>query len=182
MSDELQYIDMPLAAIHDPSDSAVQREIELLMLRRLGEQHLNWKGVLWKATAAELGLSQVWQKAEPDAVWKAECDGVIVAECYARIGKLKPGHRRKLAMDALKLLALQHALPDGSQVRFLLVVPEELTGCLVGDGWFPAALRLAAEIVPVALLQGERERLRNACRLQGQGQARTKKAGEDHRE
>jgi hypothetical protein len=163
----------------DPSDSAVQREIELVMLDRLGEQHPDWQRVSWKTTAAELGLPPAWQKAEPDAVWKADSGEVIVAEVYARVGELKAGHRRKLAMDALKLTALRHALPEGYPLRCLLVVPKELKGKLKGDGWFPLALGLAAEIVPVALLADELKRLGDASRLQAQGQARANRAGED---
>src|SRR5262245_42074892 len=92
----------------DPSDSAVQREIELAMLDRLGKLHPDWQRVTWMTEATELGLTLVWQKSQPDAIWKTGSDQIIVAECYARIGELKAGHRRKLAMDALKLLALRH--------------------------------------------------------------------------
>lgn len=161
----------------NPSDSAVQREIELVMLRRLGEQHGDWQPVAWRTIAAELGMSSVWQKTEPDAVWRTDSASLLLAEAYARVGDLKPGHRRKLAMDALKLLALRNALPDGTDVRCLLIVPEELKVRLQGDGWFPVALHLAAEIVPVTLLDDERKRLLDASSLQGQGQSRTRRRG-----
>lgn len=161
----------------DPSDSAVQRETERVMLNRLGEQHHEWQRVNWKTLAAELGLASMWQKTEPDAVWKTDSE-VIIAECYSHVGQMKPGHRRKLAMDALKLLALRSAL-EGNFVRCLLVVPKELIGELAGDGWFPAALRLATEIVPVNLLEGEKNRLINTSTLQAQGQARTKRDEKD---
>jgi hypothetical protein len=170
---------MPQKTDSDPSDSAVQKEIESAMLHRLGEQHPDWRRVSWEAAAIELGLSSVWPKSKPDAVWKTARNEVIVAECYSRVGELKAGHRRKLAMDALKLLALRHALPDKNDVRCLLVVPEELIGRLEGDGWFPAALHLAAEIVPVALSGSERKKLGDATRQQAQGQARTKRARRD---
>jgi hypothetical protein len=163
----------------DPSDSAVQREIELAMLDRLGKLHPDWQRVTWKTEAAELGLPSVWQNAQPDATWKAGSDQMIVAECYARIGELKAGHRRKLAMDALKLLALRHALPHGRYIRFLLVLPEELTDRLNGDSWFPVAIRLAAEIIPVALLADEQRRLSAATVLQAQGQSRTARPRKD---
>jgi hypothetical protein len=162
-----------------PSDSAVQHEIELAMLDRLGEQHPDWQRVPWKTEAALLGLSSAWQSARPDATWKTGTDQIIVAECYARTGELKAGHRRKLAMDALKLLALQHALPHRQHIHFLLVVPEELTGRLKGDGWFPVAIRLAAEVIPMALLAREKTRLGEATALQAQGQARTARRGKD---
>jgi hypothetical protein len=172
-------MNMPQMAGRDPSDSAVQRKIELAMLDRLGKLHPDWQRVTWKAAAAELGLSSVWQSAQPDAAWKASSDQIVVAECYARIGELKAGHRRKLAMDALKLLAIRRALPHGWNIRFLLVVPEKLTGRLRGKSWFPAALCLAAEMVPVTLLASEEISLGEATALQALGQSRTARPGQD---
>jgi hypothetical protein len=166
----------------DPSDSANQREIERVMLHRLDEQHPDWRRVSWEAVAVELGLASIWQKAQPDAVWKTIDGEVIIAECYARVGELKAGHRHKLAMDALKLLAIQQALPAGNHVRYLLVMPEELMSRLEGGGWFPVALRLAAEIIPVNLMENERRELMDASRRQAEGQARTKKARKDRRD
>ncbi len=160
---------------HDPSDSRVQGEIELVMLQRLANHHPDWKLANWKAIAVELGLLSVWQKAKPDAVWKTDAGEVVIAECFARISKLKAGQRRKLAMDALKLLALKHAIPVGSRVQYLLVVPEELAGAFEGDGWFPIAIRLAASIVPVHLLDHERRSLGDAAQRQAQGQSRITK-------
>jgi hypothetical protein len=165
----------------DPSDSAVQREIELAMLTRLGKLHADWQRITWKTLAAELGLPLVWQKAQPDATWKTGSDEIIVAECFARIGELRAGHRRKLAMDALKLLALRHIL-HGRQIRFLLVVSEKLIGPLESDGWLPVAIRFSAEIIPMALLASEQRRLAEATALQAQGQARTARAGKDRGE
>ena len=173
---------MPETIDSDPSDSAVQREIESTMLHRLGEQYPDWHRVIWKELATELGLSSIWQNTKPDAVWKTDSDEVIIAECYAHIGKLKPGHRRKLAMDALKLLALRDVLPPGNSIRYLLVVPDELIDRLAGESWFPTALRLASEIMPVALLDGERSKLKDASMRQAQGQARTKRARKDSSE
>jgi hypothetical protein len=143
----------------------------------MGELHPDWQRVTWKETAVELALSTVWQKAQPDAVWTS--NQIIVAECYARVGQLKPGHRRKLAMDAFKLLALRHCLPHGQHFRSILVVPNELTARLEGDGWFPVALRLAAEVIPVALLPDERTKLDDALVLQSRGQSRTRRAWKD---
>ena len=166
---------------HDPSDSRVQREIELVMLQRLANQHPDWKRAEWKAIAGELHLPSVWQRAKPDAVWKTDAGEVVIAQCYARIGKLKAGQYRKLAMDALKLLALKHAIPLDSRVQYLLVVPEELVGAFEGGGWLPVAIRLAAVIVPVCLLDSERESLGDAVQRQAQGQSRITKPSWDSR-
>lgn len=166
---------------HDPSDSKVQREIELVMLQRVADQHSDWKPAEWKQIAGDLGLPSVWQKAKPDAVWKTDAGEVVIAECYARVGKLKAGQHRKLAMDALRLLALKHAIPMTIRVQYLLVVPNELAGAFEGGGWFPVAIRLAAAIVPVSLQDSERERLGDAAQRQAQGQSRITKASKDPR-
>jgi hypothetical protein len=108
-------------------------------------------------------------------VWKTDAGEIVIAECYARIGKLKAGQHRKLAMDALKLLALKNAIPLDSPVQYLLVVPKELVGAFGGGGWFPVAIRLAATIVSVRLLDSERESLGNAAQRQAQGQSRVTK-------
>ena len=63
--------DVPPEKRH-PSDSAVQRAIELVMLARFTERHPSWHRAAWAPIARELGLAPVWVKAEPDAVWKTE--------------------------------------------------------------------------------------------------------------
>jgi hypothetical protein len=149
------------------------------MLDSLGKQYPDWRRVNWKTEAAELGLSSVSQNAKPDATRKTGADQIIVAECYARIGELKAGHRRKLAMDALKLLGLRHALSRDQHIRSPLVVPEELTGRLKGGRWFPVAISLAAEVIPMGLLAREKTTLVEATALQTQGQARTARRRKD---
>ena len=163
----------------DLSDSVAQREIEISMLQRLTEKHPDWLRLDWATTAVELTLPLVWQKAKPDAVWKvvrdaSRGDELIICECYARIGKIKAGHRRKLAIDALKLVALRQSLPIGPRVRWLIVVPEELYVQLQSGGWFTEALRLV-EIVPVALTDIERRKLSKATDRQAEGQSRQAK-------
>ena len=169
---------IPPVALCHASDSLEQREIETSMLQRLTEQHTDWVRVDWVTTAKDLALPFVWQNAKPDAVWKvldaSHRDELIICECYARIGKLKPGHRRKLAADALKLIALKHYLPRHSRLRWLLVVPEELYVQLQAGSWFTEALRLV-EVMPVALTDIERRKLSEATDRQAQGQARRAK-------
>lgn len=157
-----------------PSDSAVQRAIESVLLQRFGDRHPSWRRIEWRSTASELGLASVWAKAEPDAVWRTEDGDIAVAEAYSRIGVLNEGQKRKLAKDALKLMALQHAIPSGKRSRCMLLVPDELVARLEGDGWFPHALRVAAEIVSVPLTDSEREHLLAASDQQALGQARTR--------
>jgi len=167
---------MNISSEVDPSDSRVQREVEAVMLRRLEERYPTWRRLAWADAAIDLGVPPVWQKAVPDAVWRSERGETIVAEAYSRIGQLTAGHRRKLAMDALKLLGLRHALSSSQDIRYLLVVPDELAQSLRGDGWFPAAISMAAELVSVTLTPEEREKLRQASAQQAQGQARVKRS------
>jgi len=163
-----------------PSDSAVQREIESVLLQRFGDRNPSWVRVEWRQAASALGLAPVWAKAEPDAVWRTDNDDIAIAEAYSRVGILNEGQKRKLAKDALKLLALQHALPAGKRLKCFLLVPDELVPRLNGDGWFPLALRVAADIVSVPLTEAERQQLLTASDQQALGQSRTrsvKKAG-----
>ena len=100
--------------------------------KRLEERSPTWKHLAWQEVALGFGLAPVWQKAVPDAVWMTECGETIVAEAYSRIDRLTAGHRRKLAMDVLKLLGLPHALSSVENARFLLLVPRELVESLPG--------------------------------------------------
>jgi hypothetical protein len=163
-----------------PSDSAAQRTVELAMLHRLGEQHPEWQRSDWKATAKKLALPAVWREIQPDGVWRKTAGGlgkeeIIVAECFAHIGKLKPGQLRKLALDALKLLALHQQCSDASLLRCVIIVPEELRKALQMGGWLCAAIHIAAAVMPVGLSNDERKQLADATRLQADGQARSRK-------
>jgi hypothetical protein len=88
----------------NPSDSQVQRDIEKELLAEYENQHPYWK----KVDLSNLPFGKELAKiVKPDAVWKDEDGVLIIAECYVRIGKLKPGHRRKIATDILKLITLK---------------------------------------------------------------------------
>lgn len=135
-----------------PSDSKVQCRIENEMLRIVGERNPEWRRVEdWSVLAQNLGLADFWQAVEPDAAWRTPDGNVIVAECYARLAKLKPGSERKLAMDALKLLAMLREA-DGRAVSARLVVAGEVASALkTGAGWFPRVVRGAIQIEEVDL-------------------------------
>jgi hypothetical protein len=158
-----------------PSDSTAQGNVERAILRRLSAEHPEWQPVDWRVAATELGLSSVWQKAKPDAVWRVGPHELIVAECYAHVGVLKPGHLRKLAMDALKLLTFRQQSSNVRQLTCIIVVPEELREQLQGGGWLCTAIRMAAKVTPVVLLDDERKLLADAIRRQADGQARSRK-------
>ncbi len=78
-------------------------------------------------------------------------------------------------MDALKLLALRQQCSDSTILRCVIVVPEELQKALQMGGWLCAAIRIAAEVMPVVLSDDERKQLADATRLQADGQARSRK-------
>lgn len=164
-----------------PSDSKIQREIEVAVLGRLEKKHPGWERVYWQEEAAGMGLSLTWQKVKPDAVWRTRTEKdeqLILAECYLRTGALTAGHIRKMAMDVLKLLALSRAVPSTIHLRCVLVVPVELSDRLTGPKWINEALRLV-EILPVVLQKKEREKLNSATVLQASGQARTRRTEKD---
>lgn len=165
-----------LTPVRHPSDSSVQRDIEIAMLKRLEASHPGWIRTEWSAASKELCLPLVWQQAQPDAVWHSGPRQVVVAECYCRIGALAAGHRGKLALDALKLVTMRSHAPDPSRLRCLLVVPDQLAGRLVGEGWFSVAVQASAELVSVTLSDDERRRLVEATQLQAAGQARSRKS------
>jgi hypothetical protein len=175
MTMELPELTVALNSETHPSDSAAQRIVERGILRRFSAEHPEWQPVTWSVVADELGLSSVWKNAQPDAVWKNGPNELIVAECYARIGVLKPGQNRKLAMDALKLMALCRQVPDAKRLRCFIIVPEELRNQLAREGWFCVALRMAAEIMPIALTDHERKLLADATQRQADGQSRSRK-------
>jgi len=158
-----------------PSDSAAQELVERAIIQRLSAAHPEWQPLKWDVVAKALGLSPVWQGVKPDAIWRTENDELIIAECYARVGVLKSGHKRKLAMDALKLMALCRQLADAKRLKCLIVIPQELEKQLKREGWFCAALTMAGDVLPVDLLDDERKLLADTTQRQAEGQTRSRK-------
>ena len=84
------------------SDSAVQREAELVILAALSEK---------------LGVPLAKRRIDlPAGAW-AEVDGAapdlsVLAEAFARQGAMQGGQRRKLALDVLKLITIRRQHPD----------------------------------------------------------------------
>ena len=84
-----------------PVDSSYQRELEGFMLREIQSRYEDWNPMGWPEAARELGLSTVWQKAQPDGVWKDAGGHYIIVEYLVHLGLLKAGQRRKLASVCL---------------------------------------------------------------------------------
>jgi len=150
------------------SDSKVQRDIEKEILAELEENHPNWQRVDLLALPAAKELAK---KVKPDAVWKDENGIIIIAECYVRIGKLKPGHRRKIATDILKLISLTDELGEENSMHLLLLVPEELGTQLEGNDWLSLVIKKRIELVKVHLNDEQHLILQDAVKRQAAGQA-----------
>jgi hypothetical protein len=156
-----------------PSNSMVQIYIEKDMLAYLMEQNPSWQQIGWSNLSDGRELAA---KVKPDAVW-VDVNGIIViAECYARIGKLKPGHRRKIATDILKLISLRDEYGKENPPRLLLVVPEELAYQLEDDDWLSIVIRKEkVEVFKVHLNNEQRNELLKVVKLQADGQAHSPK-------
>jgi hypothetical protein len=158
------------------SNSKVQRDIEKDMLACLHRQHADWHEVDW------LNLSvgrEFAVKVKPDGVWCDPEGVIIIAESYARIGKLKPGHRRKIAADILKLISLKDEFGEDSSPCLLLVVPEDLGSQLEGSDWLSIVIRKTIRLIKVPLTDEQRHNLSDAVKLQAEGQAHSPKSDDD---
>lgn len=151
------------------SDSKVQSDIELQMCSALENLHPDWHQVDWNDLSVGLEFAA---KVKPDAVWCDENGRIPISECYARIGKLKPGHRRKIALDILKLISLREEFSKIDPPRLLLVVPDELGLQLEGNDWLSLVVSKQTQLTKVSLSDEQCQRLREAVRHQGEGQAR----------
>lgn len=154
----------------DPSDSQAQRDVEAAMLE--SAKGLHWCKGDWSKIADQNCLPEAWKRAQPDGVWETANGGLVLVESYARIEKLKPGHRRKVAMDVLKLSCLRRILGGYPKVRCLLVVPEQIRSELLDKSWLAAAICDSVEVIFVELTEDHCAALKRATRRQADGQAR----------
>jgi hypothetical protein len=155
----------------NPSDSHVQRVIEKEMLSDLEKLHPDWQKQDWHALIVGREFAS---KVKPDGVWRDSNGVIIIAECFARIGKLKPGQHRKIASDVLKLIYLKEELSDKNSVCLLMVVPEELGLYFKSDDWLSIIISKKIDLVKIQLSDQQRKQLLDAVSRQGEGQSRTK--------
>ena len=160
-----------------PSDSSFQLNLEKSMVEAVLRDHPSWQIVVWQNISAELGLGSIWQNARPDGAWQDEDGCYVIAECYAHVGKLKPGHRRKIAMDVLKMLSLRNAVISPKSLCCLLIVPEDVNNQLQAEDWFSIAIHQAVEVVSIQLTPEEQQKLQETVAHQSLGQARTSHNG-----
>ena len=153
------------------SNSFAQSKIECEMLSALEKLHPDWQKHDWNAL---IGGREFAGKVKPDGVWRDSNGVIIIAECFARIGKLKPGQHRKIASDVLKLIILKEELNDKYSLRILLVVPDELGLQLEGNDWLSIIISKKIELIKIPLGDEQRISLLKANQRQGEGQARVK--------
>lgn len=105
----------------------------------LAEKHLI------SALSAELGVPVYSGTVSGLDDASANLDGYssehrILAEAFARHGKLKPAQKRKIAMDVLKLVVVERAL-GGSWRKFLCFADRDACAHLSGASWLAHAIR-----------------------------------------
>lgn len=73
------------------------------------------------------------------AVDAAASDNSLIAEIFARQGRLKPGQQKKVAIDAFKLVTIGREHPRADLV--LVFADSAAAAYATGDGWLAYALR-----------------------------------------
>lgn len=94
--------------MHD-SDSTVQRQAETIIVEKLAKR-------LQKNLSPKVKFKIGNFSLEVDAI---DDEGGLY-EIYAHVGKLKPGHRKKIASDMLKLLLIEKR--EGKREKYIAIV------------------------------------------------------------
>jgi hypothetical protein len=137
------------------SDSAVQRAAETLIREKL---ELLVGKPLQPATVT-------FATGAPVQVDAVAADESVLAEIFARQGKLKPGQQKKVALDAFKLVTLGRSRPNAQLI--LAFADDAATAYPRGAGWLSEALKTwKVRVVVVELDEAEREKIRVAQALQ----------------
>ena len=136
----------PDETFHHPSDSAVQRRAEGLILAELSSR---FGVVLEQRVELELGDASV----EVDGVDK---DQSYFVEVFSRVGTLKGGQVKKVSEDALKLMAVGENRPNSKLV--LAFASHEAADSI--RGWRSAVISaLDIQIEIVELGPGEQAKI-----------------------
>lgn len=91
-------------------------------------------------------------------------DNLMFAEIFARVGKLKPGQRKKVAQDVLKLVTL---LRDPARfpgaTAHLVFIDNDARQSISNDSWLGQAIRLwGVEVHCLTIDQATIDRIRTA--------------------
>jgi hypothetical protein len=112
------------------ADSVEQRDAEPLLIKALSEA----VGV-WIEPGSPEGL------AAPGVELDGYCrEQRVLAEAYARYGKLKPAQRHKIAGDILKMIYVERVL-GGTWRKYLCFADEAAAQSVQGDGWLAQTVR-----------------------------------------
>lgn len=91
----------------------------------------------------------------------AAADDSVIAEIFARQGRLKPGQMKKVAMDALKLMTIRQELRRTHLV--LAFADPEAAACVQRRGWLSHALRAwSIQVLTVDISDALRTEIRSA--------------------
>ena len=110
------------------SDSAVQRRAEEVIRSQLA-------ALVWKDLAPRIVTFDTGAPVQVDAV---AADESVLAEIFARQGKLKGGQQKKVAIDTLKLITLGRSRPSAQLI--LAFADKEAAAYALGKGWLAEAL------------------------------------------
>lgn len=125
------------------SDSAVQRAAEAVMMQILSEQ----LGVVLAPATIRLtdGTRVELDGADPERT--------VLVESWARLGRPKPAHHKKVLTDALKLSWIAgHVLPRPERLVLLMADQAAAQPFTGGSGWGSHAIAdLGVEVVVVDL-------------------------------
>jgi hypothetical protein len=120
----------------------------------------------WATACKILKLPDIWKKAQPDGVF---FDGkrFVVVESYARIADLKSGQRRKIAMDAFKLISIKLTLKTPEKISCCIILPTDLEEAVhPTKSWLGAALNHPdLKIHYVVLTGAEKKELRECASM-----------------
>jgi hypothetical protein len=131
------------------SDSTMQREVEA-PIRKLVE--------------ARLGRQLPSAMVRLDGGAPVQVDGVaddesVLVEIFAHQGRLKPGQRRKVASDVLKLLTLGRGRPHTK--LYLAFADDEAAAHTQGSGWLARAVATwGVGVIVVPLHERDLDRIR----------------------
>jgi len=122
------------------SDSAVQRAAEAVIRRKLA-------AFVGKDLAPATVTFDTGACVQVDAV---ASDESVLAEIFARQGKLKSGQQKKVAIDTLKLITLGRTRPGTELI--LAFTDQDAAAYALGRGWLAETLTIwnvKVEVIPI---------------------------------
>lgn len=148
-----------------PSISDVQKDLEQKLLEKFKESREH----LVENKTKKIILS-------PDSTCYVFVDGhfeddrtIVFVEIYARIGKLQPGHRNKIAKDLLKFQLLQRK-SNGKKVECYYIMPEGdgVTELQKENSWLNPCRQefYGVEFLTFKLSEDDEDKLRKATKRQ----------------